>query len=84
VVELNAAVAQGLAVGLEQTLEWIGRLESRGELRRYHLLPASKAEALRRLGRPDEAAEAYRAALALVTNAAERRYLEKRLAEVSA
>ena len=82
IVELNAAVALGLATRLEHALDWIDRLEQRAELSRYHLLPASKAEVLRRLGRPREAAAAYRHALALVTNPAERRYLEKRLASL--
>jgi RNA polymerase sigma-70 factor (ECF subfamily) len=80
VVELNAAVALGLATDLENALEWIDRIERSRELSRYHLLPASKADVLRRLGRAEEAAAAYREALALVTNPAERRYLEKRLA----
>jgi RNA polymerase sigma-70 factor, ECF subfamily len=48
---------------------------------RYHLLPAAKADLLRRLSRFAEAADAYRDALALVTNPAERRYLEKRLTQ---
>jgi RNA polymerase sigma-70 factor (ECF subfamily) len=82
-VELNAAVALGLATNLEHALEWIDRIERRAELSRYHWLPASKAEVLRRLGRPREAAAAYRDALALVTNPAERRYLEKQLASCS-
>jgi RNA polymerase sigma-70 factor, ECF subfamily len=79
VVELNAAVAVGMATGLERGLEWIDRLSAHPEMARYHLLPAAKADLLRRLGRFAEAAEAYRQALALVTNPAERRYLEKRL-----
>ncbi len=79
VVELNAAVALGLATRIERALEWILRLEESGELAGYHLLPASKADVLRRLGRPSEAAAAYREALALVTNPAEQRYLQKRL-----
>jgi RNA polymerase sigma-70 factor (ECF subfamily) len=83
VVELNAAVALGLATSLEHALEWIDRIERRAQLSRYHWLPASKAEVLRRLGRPREAAAAYRDALTLVTNPAERRYLEKRLASCS-
>jgi RNA polymerase sigma-70 factor (ECF subfamily) len=81
VVALNAAVATGMADGLAQALEGIARIEATGELARYHLLPAAKADVLRRLGRLPEAADAYRAALALVTNAAERRFLEQRLAE---
>jgi RNA polymerase sigma-70 factor (ECF subfamily) len=79
IVELNAAVALGLATDLRQALEWIARLEDSPDLSRYHLLPAAKADVLRRLGRWDEAARAYRRALELVTNPAERRYLQKRL-----
>jgi RNA polymerase sigma-70 factor (ECF subfamily) len=78
VVELNAAVAFGMATSLDRALERIARLEEEGALARYHLLPAAKAELLRRLGRFDAAAEAYDAALALATNPAERRYLERR------
>jgi RNA polymerase sigma-70 factor (ECF subfamily) len=79
VVELNAAVAFGLAMSLDDALAWIERLESEATLARYHLLPASKADVLRRLGRLDEAAAAYEQALTLVTNPAERLYLQKRL-----
>jgi RNA polymerase sigma-70 factor, ECF subfamily len=81
IVELNAVVALAMASGLSHALEGIARIEARGDLPRYHLLPAAKADVLRRLGRPAEAAQAYRAALALVTNPAERRYLEKRVAD---
>ena len=80
VVELNAAVALAMARGPEQGLAWIERLEQGGELAGYHLLPAARADLLRRLGRPKEAAASYRAALALVRSPAERLYLERRLA----
>lgn len=80
IVELNAAVAYGLATDLEGALGWICRIEQRGGLATYHLLPAAKADLLRRLGRIEEAAEMYRAALALAGHHAERRYLERRLA----
>jgi len=83
VVELNAAVAFGLATSLDGALEWIERLERDSSLSRYHLLPASKADVLRRLGRFEEAATAYEQALALVTNPAERLYLQKRLSSCS-
>jgi RNA polymerase sigma-70 factor (ECF subfamily) len=83
VVELNAAVALAMAQGPEHGLAWIERLEQGGELEGYHLLPAARADLLRRLGRLLEAAVAYRAALALVRNPAERLYLERRLAECS-
>lgn len=81
VVELNGAVARGMAEGLERTLEGIARIEARGELARYHVLHAAKADALRRLGRRTEAAAAYRTALELATNPAERRLIERRHAE---
>ena len=81
VVELNAAVALAMAQGHEHGLAWIERLERGGELESYHLLPAARADLLRRLGRRDGAAAAYRDALALVRNPAERLYLERRLAE---
>ena len=84
VIELNLAVALGMSSGLSHALDGIARVEARGDLARYHLLPAAKADVLRRLGRPALAAEAYRAALALVTNPAEKRYLERRLAECDA
>ena len=80
VVELNAAVALAMARGAEQGLAWVERLEQGGELAGYHLLPAARADLLRRLGRLPEAAIAYREALALVRSPAERLYLERRLA----
>jgi RNA polymerase sigma-70 factor (ECF subfamily) len=82
VVELNRAVAVAMADGLERGLELIDRLDGRPELARYHLLPAARADLLRRMGRRQDAAAAYRIALGLVTNQAERSYLEGRLAEV--
>jgi RNA polymerase sigma-70 factor (ECF subfamily) len=81
VVELNAAVAHGMAGGLEQTVSRIAAIQARGELDRYHPLHAAKADALRQLGRTDEAAEAFRTALSFVTNPAERRFIEARLME---
>jgi RNA polymerase sigma-70 factor (ECF subfamily) len=83
VVELNAAVAHGMATSPERALEWIARIEAGGELARYHLLPAAKADLLRRLGAREAASAAYRDALALATNPAERRYLERRAAALA-
>ena len=83
VVELNRAVAVGMAEGPRAGLELVDKLTTSGALRGYHLLPATRADLLRRLGRRPEAADSYREALALVTTGAERRYLERRLAEVS-
>lgn len=78
VVELNQAVAIAMTGDLALGLRLIDALEARGELARYHLLPAARADLLRRLGRHDEARQAYDAALALVGNEVERRYLERR------
>ena len=83
VVALNAAAAVAMLAGPEEGLEWIERLAARGPLHDYHLLPAARADLLRRAGRGAEAQVHYRRALELVTNAAERRYLERRLLEVS-
>ena len=83
VVELNAAVALAMAEGIERGLTWIDRLAGREELADYYLLPAARADLLRRSGRLLEARDAYVAALSLVRHAAERAYLERRLKEVS-
>ncbi|HWM85048.1 MAG TPA: RNA polymerase sigma factor [Kofleriaceae bacterium] len=82
VVELNRAVAVAMAEGPERGLALLDRLAATGALRQYHLLPAARADLLRRLGRAEEAAAAYREAIALVTNEPERRFLARRLAEV--
>ncbi|MGW1026369.1 RNA polymerase sigma factor [Streptomyces sp. NPDC002577] len=81
VVRLNRAVAVGMADGPEAGLALVAELEEQGDLADYHLLPATRADLLRRMGRTGEAAEAYERALELVENDAERRFLEKRLAE---
>lgn len=81
VVRLNRAVAVGMAEGTDAGLALVAELEDEGELAGYHLLPATRADLLRRSGRTEEAAEAYRRSLELVENDAERRFLEKRLAE---
>ncbi|MFF4975563.1 RNA polymerase sigma factor [Streptomyces sp. NPDC001083] len=81
VVRLNRAVAVGMAEGPAAGLALVAELEGTGELDGYHLLAATRADLLRRTGRAAEAAEAYGRALELVENAAERRFLEKRLAE---
>ena len=82
VVELNRAVAVAMSGDIERGLAMVDELDRGGEITGYHLLPAARAELLRRLGRHVEAAEPYRRALALVTNEAERRHLEKRLREI--
>jgi RNA polymerase sigma-70 factor (ECF subfamily) len=83
VVALNHAAAVAMGERLDRGLRLIEQLEATGELQAYHLLPAAKADILRRLGRRAEAAAAYERALQLVTHVAERRYLERRLREVS-
>ncbi len=82
VVELNGAVAVAMVDGPAAGLRLLDALAGRGELSGYHLLPAARADLLRRLERRAEAAAAYREALALVTNEPERRFLLRRLAEV--
>jgi RNA polymerase sigma-70 factor (ECF subfamily) len=81
VVELNRAVAVSFATGPEAGLVMVERLSDAGELRKYHHLPAARADMLRRLGRFDEAVAAYQEALDLVNTEAERRFLERRLDE---
>jgi RNA polymerase sigma-70 factor, ECF subfamily len=83
VVELNGAVAVAMADGPAAGLTLVEALEASGALAGYHLLPATRADLLRRLQRPAEAAAAYREALDLATTDAERRYLERRLAETA-
>jgi RNA polymerase sigma-70 factor (ECF subfamily) len=72
-------MADGPAAGLALA----DALAASGALEGYHLLPATRADLLRRLDRTAEAADAYREALDLATTDAERRYLDRRLAEVS-
>jgi RNA polymerase sigma-70 factor (ECF subfamily) len=83
VVELNYAVAVGMARGPAAGLPLVQALEAAGKLAGYHLLPATRADFLRRLGRNQEALDAYAQALELTSTDAERRYLRRRLAEVS-
>ena len=81
VVSLNRAVAVAMADGPAPGLALIDALTT-DDLANYHLLHAARADLLRRLGSPVEAAQSYRRALALVTNDSERRFLERRLKEV--
>ncbi len=80
VVELNRAVAVAMAEGPQAGLDLVESLAEAGGLTGYHLLPATRADLLRRLGRRAEAAQAYREALELAPTRAERRFLERRLA----
>jgi RNA polymerase sigma-70 factor, ECF subfamily len=81
VFELNRAVAVAMSQGAEEGLRLLQELEKRGQLRGYYLLPAAQADLARRLQRWTAAAWAYRRALALATNEAERKFLSKRLVE---
>ena len=83
IVELNAAAAVAMVEGPEKGLERIDRVEARGELGDYYLLPAARADLLRRAGRRAAAVTHYRRAIALARNPSERLYLERRLREVS-
>jgi RNA polymerase sigma-70 factor (ECF subfamily) len=82
VVALNRAAAVAMVDGPRPALVLIDALAAGGELDRYHLLHSARADLLRRLGDPERAAKSYAQALALVTNDAERRFLERRLREV--
>jgi RNA polymerase sigma-70 factor (ECF subfamily) len=82
VVEVNRAVAIAMARSPQDGLALLDELESREELAEFHLLPAARADLLRRLGKTAEAADAYRRALTLATNDVERRFLRRRLASL--
>lgn len=84
VIELNRAVAVAMADGPAAGLELIDAIAASGELRDYYLMWSARADLLRRMGRWSEAAESYRAALARVGSAPERRFLRRRLDEMSA
>jgi RNA polymerase sigma-70 factor, ECF subfamily len=82
VIEVNWAVAVAMARTPDDGLALLDKLESREQLSEFHLLPAARADLLRRLGKSAEAAQAYRRALALATNDVERRFLSRRLAQL--
>jgi RNA polymerase sigma-70 factor, ECF subfamily len=83
VVELNHAVAVSMVDGPERALRLVDSIAKRGELKGYHMLPAVRADLLRRLGRRTEAIEAYQQALQSAELEPERRFLAARLAELS-
>jgi RNA polymerase sigma-70 factor (ECF subfamily) len=83
IVSLNRAVAIAMTDGLRPALALVDALAAGGDLDGYHLLHAARADLLRRIGDPAEAAKSYTRALALVTNDGERRFLERRLREVN-
>src|SRR5262245_2098794 len=82
VVSLNRAAAVAMVDGPGPALALVDALAAAGELERYYLLHSARADLLRRLGCSAEAAQSYARALALVTNEAERRFLERRRHEV--
>ncbi|MFL5907359.1 MAG: RNA polymerase subunit sigma-24, partial [Solirubrobacterales bacterium] len=84
VIELNRAVAVAMARGPEHGLELLDDPALAEELGDYLWFWSSRADLLRRAGRSEEATADYRRALELATNPVERRFLERRLAEVEA
>jgi RNA polymerase sigma-70 factor (ECF subfamily) len=82
VVELNRIVALSMVAGPAPALVKLDELAADPRLTGYRYLPATRADLLRRLGRDREAADQYRAALSMTDNAAERRFLTDRIAEL--
>jgi RNA polymerase sigma-70 factor (ECF subfamily) len=82
VIELNRAVAIAMRDGAQAGLDLVDAILAHGNLCDYHLAHAARADLLRRLGRKDEAAGAYRRTLELVNQEPERRFVEGRLAEL--
>ena len=83
VVELNRAAAVAMASGPQHGLDLIDGIEARGELADYPFLHSARADLLRRMERREAAAAAYARALELATNPVDRRFLERRLAELA-
>jgi RNA polymerase sigma-70 factor (ECF subfamily) len=82
IVELNRAVAVAMRDGVEAGLALVDEILARGELAQYHLAHATRADMCRRLGRNADARTSYQRALALAHQEPERRFLERRLAEL--
>ncbi len=82
IVELNRAVAVAMRDGPEVGLALVDDILSRGELADYHLAHAARADLCRRLGHTDKARNAYQQSLELARQEPERRFLERRLAEL--
>src|SRR5579863_904705 len=82
VIELNHAVAVSMVDGAARALDLVDSLRARGQVSEYHLLHAARGRFLQQLGRPLEAREAYRSALALATLEPERRLLKARIAGI--
>lgn len=84
VIDFNYAVAMAMFQGPEVGLSLVDKLEGDEQLDAYHLYHATRADMLRRLGRNEEAADAYRRAVELTANESESAFLQRRLAEVQA
>ncbi|MNE53572.1 hypothetical protein D3C80_1483070 [compost metagenome] len=82
-IELNRAVALAMRDGPAAGLALIEALLDRGELADYHLAYAAQADLYRRLGRSGEARAAYRRALHLARQGADRQFLQRRLDELA-
>jgi RNA polymerase sigma-70 factor (ECF subfamily) len=82
VVELNRAVAVAMRDGPAAGLELVDDILARGQLTDYHLAHATRADLCRRLGRRDDARSSYQLALSNARQEPERRFLERRLAEL--
>jgi len=82
VIELNRAAAVAMRDGPARGLTLIDGILGRGELRDYHLAHTARADLLRRLGRTTDAVAAYEQALTLVQQRAERRFIDRRLAQL--
>jgi len=82
VIELNRAVALAMRDGPEAGLAAIDEIDRRGDLKDYRLVHAARAEFCRRLGRTTDALAAYKKALVLTRQEPERRFLERRIAEI--
>jgi RNA polymerase sigma-70 factor, ECF subfamily len=83
VVSLNRAVAVAMADGPQAGLSLVDALAAGGDLDDYHLLHAARADLLRRVGAREQAAASYTRAIELAANASERRFLERRLREMT-
>ena len=83
IVSLNRAVAVAMVNGPQAALALIDAIDASGNLEGYHLLHSARADLLRRMGSKEDSAKAYSKALNLVTNDSERRFLERRLHEVT-
>ncbi len=82
VIALNLAVAIAMADGPAEGLALVDEVEAEGSLSDYYLLPATRADLLRRLGRTEEAEVAYRHAIAMTPSEPQRRFMHRRIAEM--